>query len=145
MTLKLFPFANAELESLSTAMQSIERKIVISQHSFFLSSSGLPPFLTILAEKEKHTPLSRDPQFAVEKLEALSRTLEDFLPNALMDAQARLRRLSSLRLANGLTQEAATAFVADFMQVEDAIRENIELSQTVFPRSVEEVKLLLGF
>jgi len=145
MTLKLYPFANAELESLSTAMQSIERKIVISQHNFFLSSSGIQPFLTLLADKEKHVPLSRDPGFAVEKLEALSRTLEDFLPNALMDAQAQLRRLSSLRLANRLTQEAATAFVEDFMRVEDAIRDNIELSQTVFPRSVEEVKLLLGF
>ena len=145
MTLKLFPFATAELESLSTAMQSVERKIVTSQHNFFLSSSGIQPYLTILADKEKRVPLSREPEFAVEKLEALSRTLEEFLPNALMDAQAQLRRLSSLRLANRLTQEAATGFVADFMRVEDAIRENIELSQTVFPRSVGEVKLLLGF
>jgi hypothetical protein len=89
--------------------------------------------------------LSRDPQFSVEKLEALSRTLEEFLPNALMDAQSRIGKMSSLRLANGLTQEAAERFVEDFVVVEGAIRENIELSQTVFPRSVEEVRLLLGF
>jgi hypothetical protein len=44
-----------------------------------------------------------------------------------------------------LTQEAAERFVEDFVVVERAIRENIELSQTVFPRSVEEVRLLLGF
>jgi len=62
-----------------------------------------------------------------------------------MDAQARLQKLGSPRLANNLTQEAASQFVLDFTTVEEAIRTNIELSQTVFPRSVEEVKLLLGF
>lgn len=61
-----------------------------------------------------------------------------------MDAQARLQKLSSPRLANNLTQDAASQFVADFTLVEEVIRANIELSQTVFPRSVEEVKLLLG-
>jgi hypothetical protein len=81
----------------------------------------------------------------MESLDTLSRTLEDFLPNALMDAQSRLQKLSSLRLANSLTQEAASLFVDDFIEVEEAVRKNIELSQTVFPRSVDEVKLLLGF
>jgi hypothetical protein len=81
----------------------------------------------------------------MESLDTLSRTLEDFLPNALMDAQSRLQKLSSLRLANSLTQEAASLFVDDFIEVEAAVRKHIELSQTVFPRSVDEVKLLLGF
>jgi Conserved oligomeric complex COG6 len=81
----------------------------------------------------------------VENIEDLSRELEAFLPDALMDAQARLQRLNSPRLANSLTLEAASLFVEDFTVVEDAIRANIDLSQTVFPRSVEEVRLLLGF
>jgi N-glycosylase/DNA lyase len=81
----------------------------------------------------------------MESLDELSRNLEDFLPNALMDAQSRLQKLSSLRLANNLTQEAASLFVEDFIEVEEAVRQHIELSQTVFPRSVDEVKLLLGF
>jgi hypothetical protein len=62
-----------------------------------------------------------------------------------MDAQARLQKLSSPRLANNLTHDAASQFVENFTVVEEAIRIHIELSQTVFPRSVEEVKLLLGF
>jgi hypothetical protein len=81
----------------------------------------------------------------MESLDTLSQSLEDFLPNALMDAQSRLQKLSSLRLANSLTQEAASLFVDDFIEVEDAVRKHIELSQTVFPRSVDEVRLLLGF
>ena len=81
----------------------------------------------------------------MESLDTLSRALEDFLPNALMDAQSRLQKLSSLRLANSLTQEAASLFVDNFIEVEEAVRKHIELSQTVFPRSVDEVKLLLGF
>jgi hypothetical protein len=88
--------------------------------------------------------LSRDPQFSVENLELLSRILEAFLPNALMDAQARLQKLTSPRLANSLTLDSASLFVDDFTVVEEAIRSHIELSQTVFPRSVEEVRLLLG-
>ena len=80
----------------------------------------------------------------MENLELLSRNLEEFLPNALMDAQSRLQKLSSPRLANGLTHDAASRFVEDFTVVEDAVRNHIELSQTVFPRSLEEVRLLLG-
>lgn len=75
----------------------------------------------------------------------LSRNLEEFLPNALMDAQSRLEKLTSPRLANSLTHDAASQFVEDFAVVEDAVRSHIELSQTVFPRSLEEVRLLLGF
>jgi hypothetical protein len=62
-----------------------------------------------------------------------------------MDAQSRLQNLSSPRLAYSLTQNAASQFVDDFTVVEDAVRTHIELSQTVFPRSVEEVRLVLGF
>jgi Conserved oligomeric complex COG6 len=81
----------------------------------------------------------------MENLEKLSRTLEYFLPNALMDAQSRLQKLTSPRLANSLTHDAASLFVEDFVLVEGAIRNHIELSQTVFPRSAQEVRLLLGF
>lgn len=81
----------------------------------------------------------------MENLEKLSLTLEEFLPNALMDTQSRLQKLASPRLANSLTHHAASLFVEDFILVEDAIRNHVELSQTVFPRSTEEVKLLLGF
>ncbi len=81
----------------------------------------------------------------MENLDKLSRNLEEFLPNALMDGQSRLQKLSSLRAANALTQTAASMFIADFVLVEEAVRAHIELSRTVFPRSVDEVKLLLGF
>ena len=80
----------------------------------------------------------------MENLDILSQKLDDFLPNALMDAHSRLQKLSSPRLANLLTHEAALSFVDDFATVEEAVRSHIEFSQTVFPRSIDEVKLLLG-
>ena len=80
----------------------------------------------------------------MENLNELSAALEEFLPNALMDASSRLQRLSSPRLGNVLTREAALKFIDDFVLVENAVRENIELSQTMFPRSADEVRLLLG-
>jgi hypothetical protein len=81
----------------------------------------------------------------MENLDTLSRKLEEFLPNALMDGQSRLQKISSLRAVNTLTQAGASLFIADFGLVEEAVRTYIELSQTVFPRSVDEVRLLLGF
>jgi hypothetical protein len=62
MTLKLFPFAKGELETLEANMKGIERRIVTSQHTFFVSSSGIQPFLTVLAEIEKHV-LSLPPSY----------------------------------------------------------------------------------
>jgi len=61
-----------------------------------------------------------------------------------MDAQLQLQKLNSPRLANTLTHTAALRFIENFEVVEQTIRDNIELSQTVFPRSVDELKLLLG-
>lgn len=156
MTLKLFSLAKNELETLDSKSQIVERKIVTDQHQYFVDSSGLRPFLDVLYLRNNEvgpptylvdfqSPLSKDPQFSIENLGMLSRTLEEFLPNALMDAQLRLQKLTSPRLANRLTQDAASQFIGDFVIVEDAIRSNIELSLTVFPRSVEEVRLLLGF
>jgi len=86
----------------------------------------------------------REPLFSLENLEALSRNLETFLPSALMDALSRLQKLSRPRLANKLTHQAATMFVGDFTAVEVPIREHVELSHTVFPWSINEVRLLLG-
>jgi conserved oligomeric Golgi complex subunit 6 len=80
----------------------------------------------------------------MENLDSLSQKLDEFLPNALMDAHSRLQKLSSPRLANSLTHEAALLFVEDFTALEEAVRKHIEFSQTVFPRSTDEVKLLLG-
>lgn len=80
----------------------------------------------------------------MENLDSLSQKLDEFLPNALMDAQSRLQKLNSPRLANSLTHEAALSFVDHFATMEEAVRSHIEFSQTVFPRSVDEVKLLLG-
>jgi len=77
-------------------------------------------------------------------LTSLSQTLEDFLPNALMEAQSQLQKLTSPRLANNLIQAAVSLFVNDFKIVEEAIRANVELSQTIFPWSIGEAKLLLG-
>ena len=129
--------------------------MVAEQHRYFVDSSGLRPFLETLNHRNTEvlalsspsdiqTPLSRDPQYSMENLEILSQTLEAFLPNAMMDAQSRLQKLSSPRLANSLSRDAASQFVDDFTIVEDAVRSHIELSQTVFPRSVEEVRLVLG-
>jgi conserved oligomeric Golgi complex subunit 6 len=53
MTLKLFSSAKNELDALNSKSQDIEQRLILQQHSFFLDSSGLRPFLKALETKEK--------------------------------------------------------------------------------------------
>ena len=45
MTLKLFPSAKDELKAIEEKSQTVESKMIVDQHRFFLDTSGLQPFL----------------------------------------------------------------------------------------------------
>jgi len=63
-----------------------------------------------------------------------------------MDAQYQLHRLSSPKTVASVIQKAANWFVDDFSRVEQAITgpDGAEFSRTVWPRTVEEVRVLLS-
>ena len=80
--------------------------------------------------------------------------LDNFLPSALMDARALLGRLSSPRLLDEITQQAAEEFTHSFARVETAVIDLMsnEASgqpdgpgiRSFWPRTVGEVTVLLG-
>ena len=72
-----------------------------------------------------------------------------------MDATAGLKRLSSPKIIGEIMQEAASRFVDDFSRVEEAVIDalmnegdgqgegGIEFARSVWPRTVDEVRVLL--
>ena len=84
--------------------------------------------------------------FSPHSLSQVSQTLDRLLPSALMDAQSQLHRLSSPKTVATIINQAADKFVDDFTRVEQGIigENGLEFSRTVWPRTTEEVKLLLG-
>jgi hypothetical protein len=48
MTIQLFSSTKNEVASLNEKSKLLEREMVTDQHNFFLSSSGLQPFLAII-------------------------------------------------------------------------------------------------
>ena len=63
-----------------------------------------------------------------------------------MDAQTQLQRLSSPKTVATIIQKAADWFVDEFSTVERAVTgpDGVEFSRTVWPRTIEEVKVLLS-
>lgn len=68
-----------------------------------------------------------------------------------MDASARIKGLNSPKIIEEIVQEAAARFVDDFARVEEAVIDSLaneteggmELARTVWPRTVDEVRVLL--
>ncbi|KAF8536237.1 oligomeric Golgi complex subunit 6 [Trichophaea hybrida] len=107
-TLEPFNFTTQKQSKLQKQILQHVDILVDYQLGFFLRESGLEPLLKALSEWEAK-PTDRPP-FSPASLEEASQKLDNFLPSALMDAQAALGRLNSPRLLLEITQRAAEEF-----------------------------------
>ena len=167
-TLSTYYFVQDRVSDLEEQLEAIISSLTEYQHAFFLHTSGLHPLIAALAPLDD----SSDSIFTIPTLlpfqpQALtdaSQTLDDFLPSALMDAVENLKQLSSTKLAQEITAEAAERFCEDFEFVEgklSAVDENREEAQDVeaeedqaieepvplrslFPRTSGEIRVLLS-
>ena len=172
-----FPFTHACLKTLSPRVSALTSHLIDAQHAYFLHTSGLHPLLSALAAmgaaaetptKQQLLAIPTLDAFATEALREAARKLDDFLPSAVMDARARLERLTDGELAERVTAEGAERFMEDFESVEGRMegcdyamveeedeREEVEdeeggrraglrLLKDSFPRTIGEVRVLLG-
>ncbi|PWW80572.1 oligomeric complex COG6 [Tuber magnatum] len=155
-TLEQFSFTADRISKLDA---EVEKQIVLLtefQHNFFVHTSGLHPLLVALSDWDpKTTPLTQLLPFSPHTLSLVSQTLDEFLPSALMDATTGLKRLSSPKIIGEIMQEAASRFVDDFARVEEVVIDalvnegdrqgegRIEFARSVWPRTVDEVRVLL--
>lgn len=114
-TLELFDFTIKRVQRLREQIEQHGEVLTQLQHEFFLQASGLKSLLDALADWNSKVDHSSNPApFTPATLQETSHKLDDFLPSALMDARASLKRLNSPRLIDGIIQKAAEAFTHDF-------------------------------
>lgn len=163
-TLSRFDFAQARVESLQREVEERSQALVDSQHLFFRRESGLDVVLTAvesMSESQEDIDRLRGLEpFQPASLELTSRTLDNFLASALMDAMESIQKLQDSRLAREITEEAADKFLADFERLENMLMfadeaaerqgdsseadQDVESLRIAFPRTADEIRVLLS-
>lgn len=102
--------------------------------------------------KQGRGRLSERPPFTLNSLQEVSYKLDDFLPSALLDGRVILKKLENPEKLDEIMRIAVANFIADFQRVEEAVVDvvanevegGIELVRGVWPRTTEEVSVLLS-
>lgn len=162
--LTLFDFTQGRTDELRKEIEQQSQRLVENQYSFFRKESGLEPLLAALEplsdNKEDIEIMRALGPFQPRSLEVTSHTLDNFLASALMDALENIQELQDARLAREITEEAAARFCADFKRLEDMLMSADELAEsreesdevgqnthslrTAFPRTADEIRVLLS-
>lgn len=163
-TLSRFDFAQGRVESLQKEVDQRSDALVDSQYLFFRRESGLEAVLTAVEStnesQEDIERLRKLEPFQPASLELTSRTLDNFLASALMDAMENMQKLQHSRLAREITEEAAERFLADFERLENMLMsadeaaerqgsssgadEDVVSLRIAFPRTADEIRVLLS-
>ena len=163
-TLSRFDFAQGRVESLHREVDQRFQALVDSQYLFFRRESGLDVVLTAIesmnVDQEDIERLRKLEHFQPASLELTSRTLDNFLASALMDAMENIQKLQDSRLARDITEEAAERFLADFGRLENMLMladeaaerqsspsgadQTVESLRIAFPRTADEIRVLLS-
>ncbi|KAK7745963.1 Golgi transport complex subunit 6 [Cytospora paraplurivora] len=161
-----FDFAQGRVEVLRQQVDQQSRALVDSQYVFFRRESGLERALTALEsltdKKEDIERMRALEPFQPASLELASRTLDNFLASALMDAMENIQELQDSPLAREISEQAADRFCADFEHLENMLMsademadlegsadardedQGIQSLRTAFPRTADEIRVLLS-
>lgn len=163
-TLSRFDFAQGRVESLEKEVDQCSEALVDSQYLFFRRESGLDVVLTAvesMSESQEDIERLRGLEpFQPASLELTSRTLDNFLASALMDAMENIQKLQDSRSAREITEEAVERFLADFGRLENMLMSADEAAERqgsasgadqdvvslriAFPRTADEIRVLLS-
>ncbi|KAL8658255.1 MAG: hypothetical protein Q9226_001137 [Calogaya cf. arnoldii] len=131
-TLQSFDFTQWLVDQVDQVVASSTSSLIDYQHAFFLHVSGLYSLLTALTpltlSEEDLLQVPHLAPFRPSALTEASRTLDEFLPSALIDALDNLKQLQNTKLAGDVTSEAADRFCEDFEFVETRLAAVDELS-----------------
>lgn len=164
--LSSFDFAQGRSEELKKQVNQQSQTLVDGQLAFFQRESGLESILSaleVLTDKKEDIERMRTLEpFQLASLELASRTLDNFLASALMDAMENIQGLQDSRLAREVTEEAAERFCEDFGRLENMLMsadevteiegsasaqdgdQDIQSLRTAFPRTADEIRVLLS-
>lgn len=162
--LSVYDFTQGRANELRDEVEKHAQQLIDSQHLFFRREAGLDALFTSIEplsdKKEDIQRMKALEAFQPASLEVASRTLDNFLASALMDAMENIEQLQDSRLARAITEEAAERFCTDFGRLEDMLMSADELAEldenqdnadseiqglrTAFPRTADEIRVLLS-
>ncbi|TQS37272.1 hypothetical protein Golomagni_02261 [Golovinomyces magnicellulatus] len=160
-TLSLFDFTKQRLSMIQKKIDLNVTSLVEYQYSYLRNLSGLDPILQAISSISESENDLREVLPSLESLkpislEKASKTLDNFLSSALIDARKKLYHLQDSSLAREITEEAVEKFCVEFEQLEQklvAIDENVYYDtsvvnakplRTIFPRTTVEIRVLLS-
>lgn len=139
-----FDFTRTRSSGIQDSLGRESKKLVAYQHQLFRQNSGLESILEAVGQGGS----ALDAQLQPDTLALASRSLDNFLPSALMDAMDSLKHLQDSSLARRVTEEAAELFCQDFERIEktvlDADGDGAVGLREAFPRTTVEIRVLLS-
>jgi len=156
--LRPFDFTRDKVNRLQNSVAKDMTVLEESQFSFLCKGSGVEDIFqavgTLHTAPGDGRVLSSLPAFQPDALSQASRTLDDFLPSAHIDAIHNLNKLQDSSLASRLTETAIKRFCERYEQVEELIimadtydendkPRDVKL-RDIFSRTAAEVRVLLS-
>ncbi|KAI1001562.1 Conserved oligomeric Golgi complex subunit 6 [Podosphaera aphanis] len=158
-TLSQFSFTHQKLSTIEVKLGEHAAKIIGHQYAYFQNKSGLQfLFQSLLPLSFSEEDIQKIPtleQTQPNSLVKAGEALDTFLPTGLMDAIENLNNLQNSDLVRNFTEAAAQKFCEEFEHLEqklaaaDKLQEQKEIGTSknkfcaIFPRTAEEVKVLL--
>lgn len=161
----------AELDDMDTSIASQASQLQVFLQSFMLEQSGLAPLVAELRDVRNVENITAALQallasqvFSFEGLEEVAHQLDAFLPSAVIDANGEVGRLRDKVLLAQIVGRASDGFKDEFEEVvawierldefvmetrqsvgsEQEGEDEMPMRREVFPRTVEEVGILLS-
>ena len=157
------------VEEMDESVKELRNRLVQAVHAWFVTESGMRYFLEKLgpfydvSSSEELAKAAKLKVLTPEPLQETAQRLDGFLPDAMEDARAFIGRLTDKTLIRQICEEAADLFTEDFESVErllsaideikivatearedDKAEDGPLLLRDLFPRTSEEIKVLLS-
>lgn len=152
--LRPFDFTQGRVKALQEGMEGDLQYLKDGQVAFLCKGAGLDEIFHAVAPYDVPLKDSQElaslPQLQPDSLAAVSQTLDDFLPSALLDTVQNLRSIQDSSLARRLTEEATEIFCGKFEHLEKLLRAVDEASTSevrlcnCLPRTSGEIRVLLS-
>ncbi|KAK8206924.1 Golgi transport complex subunit 6 [Zalaria obscura] len=163
--LRGYAFTADKAAELEDTVEEMKQQLIEVMHDWFLKESGLGLLVQTLdsfSDETENVYMQRVKKLEimdVENLAEIASILDVWLPAAMEDARAFVGQLEDKTVIRDVSEKAADLFVMDFERVEDVLmkadeltiaemegkeEEELVLLRDVFPRTNDEIKVLLS-
>ncbi|GAM85520.1 hypothetical protein ANO11243_035270 [Dothideomycetidae sp. 11243] len=165
---KATSYTATRVDAIDRMVAQQREELVEHMRLWLITESGLGDLFKALGPHFEAMPavdmdkLQKEPLLQIDALSEIAQNLDAFLPTSMEDARSHIRKLQDRGLARDVCEEAADQFVDEFEALERILvglddatltaqshdtrhdEEDPVLLRDVFPRTSEEIKVLLS-